>query len=79
MNAVNLILDLVIIAGLIYFIILQRKARKLDKKIAENWKTITEGKGALTMATKEAEELLGISGIKLDEKTTKARLKLEEK
>ena len=68
MKIINLILDLVIIAGLIYFIILQRKALKLDKKIRENWKTICEGKLAVTKTTKEAEELLGISGIKLEEK-----------
>lgn len=67
MNTLTLILDLVIIAGLIYFIKLQRKALKLDKKIMENWKKISEGRAGVTRATKEVEEMLDISGIKLDE------------
>jgi len=68
MNTVNLILDLVIIAGLIFIISRQMKIRKLDKKIAENWKTISEGMGAANKTTKEVEDMLGISGIKLEEK-----------
>jgi len=68
MNTVNLILDLVIIAGLIFIIMLQRKARKLDKKIAENWKTICELRKAGIKTVEEAKEMLGITGIKLEEK-----------
>ena len=68
MNTVNLILDLIIFAGVIFIIMLQRKCRKLDKKIEENWKTIDELRKGGIKTTEEAKEMLGITGIKLEEK-----------
>jgi len=68
MNTVNLILDLIIFVGVIFIIMLQRKCRKLDKKIEENFKKIFEGREAMFKTTEEAKEMLGITGIKLEEK-----------
>ena len=68
MDLVNLILAIIILGGIIILLIRQRKIRRLDKKIAENWKTIIEGMGAVNKTTKEVEEMLGITGIKLEKK-----------
>lgn len=68
MNTVNLILDLIIFAGVIFIIMLQRKCRKLEKRIEENWKKIFEGSESMFKTVEEAKEMLGITGIKLEEK-----------
>ena len=68
MNLANLILTIIILAGIIFIITRQMKIRKLDKKIEENWKKIDEGRKAVIKTVEEAEEMLGITGIELDEK-----------
>ena len=68
MPLINLILTIIILVGIIFIISRQMKIRKLDKKIEQNWKKIDEGREAMFKAVEEAEEMLGITGIKLDEK-----------
>lgn len=68
MNLINLILTIIILGGIIFILIKQIKIRKLDKKIEENWKKIDEGRKAIIKTVEEAKEMLGITGIELDEK-----------
>ncbi|MCK4793262.1 MAG: hypothetical protein KAV87_56550 [Desulfobacteraceae bacterium] len=75
MNILNFILDLVIFVGIIFVIVLQRRSRKLDKEIEENWKEIEEFGEKIKKEADKAEKFFK----DLDKKTTKARLKLEEK
>ena len=67
MPLINLILAVIILAGVIILVVRQIKIRKLDKKIEENWKEINEDWKGIIKPAEEAEEMLGITGIKLED------------
>ena len=72
MPLINLILAVIILAGVIILVVRQIKIRKLDKKIEENWKEIDRFLGKIKTETEKAEKFF--KGI--DEKATKLKLKI---